>query len=118
MRAFLTNIFIRVAPFLVFPNIASAAPRTFYELACEIVKIIDTASLTLIVFGLVVYFWGMATGIPHFGDEKGAEKRKNLFFWGIVALFVMVSIWGIVQILQKSLFGENYLDPSGGGAAC
>ena len=114
------SVFRRILFLVVYttPTVVFAAARTFNELACEVVNIIDTATLTLIVFGLVVYFWGVVTSIPHLGDEKGAEKRKSVFFWGIIVLFIMFSIWGIVQILQRTLFGENYLDPGGGGPVC
>ncbi|PIR83701.1 hypothetical protein COU18_03440, partial [Candidatus Kaiserbacteria bacterium CG10_big_fil_rev_8_21_14_0_10_51_14] len=35
----------------------------------------------------------------------GEEKSKGLqtMIWGIVAIFVMVSIWGLVRILQSTL---------------
>lgn len=103
-------VIIAVLPTIVF----AAAPRTFRELACEIANLIDTATFTLIIFAIVAYFWGIATNIPHFGDEKGAERRKSFFVWGIIILFVMVSIWGIVQILQSTL---SVQDPAGSGAS-
>jgi hypothetical protein len=98
---------------LFLPLVASAAPRTFRELACQVAELLDTATFVLILFGLVVYFWGIAVNIPHFGEEKGGEKRQGFFIWGIVILFVMVSIWGIIQLLQATL---GVKDPSGGGA--
>lgn len=103
--------------FLFSVSSAEAAPRTFRELACELTELLDIATFTIIIFGLVVYFWGIATNIPHFGDEKGAEKRKSFFVWGIIILFVMVSIWGIIQLIQSSL---GVQDPSGGlgGPVC
>ncbi|MBI4090430.1 MAG: hypothetical protein HY422_00195 [Candidatus Komeilibacteria bacterium] len=94
-----------------------AAPNTFYDLAYDVVEILDTATFTLIIFGLVVYFWGIATNIPHFGDEKGAEKQKSFFFWGLVVLFMMVSIWGIIQLLQNTLFGSIPFSPNAGEPA-
>ena|SRR3989344_1445452 len=99
------------------PASADAAAQTFQELALDIVEIIDTATITLIVFALVVYFWGMAVNIPHFGGEKGGEKQKAFFFWGLLVLFVMVSIWGIIQLLQNTLFGDNPFDPATGAPA-
>ena len=113
------SFFARLFSLLIvtFPAIALAAPRTFQQLACQVVSIIDTATFTLIVFGLVVYFWGVATNIPHFGDEKGAEKQKAYFFWGLIILFVMVSIWGIIQLLQNTVFESNLLR-QGGGPVC
>ena len=102
---------------LFFPTHALAAASTFQELALDVVEIIDTATITLVVFALVVYFWGMAVNIPHFGGEKGGEKQKAFFFWGLLVLFVMVSIWGIIQLLQNTLFSDNPYDPSTGSPA-
>lgn len=100
------------------PSIAlAAAPNTFQELARQIVEILDVATFTLIIFGLVMYFWGMIRSIPHFGDEKGAERRKSFFVWGLLVLFVMVSIWGIIVLLQNTLFGDHPFDPASGTPA-
>ena len=108
--------FASILGILFLPAAVFAAPRTFQQLACEVVDLMDTATFTLIIFGLVMYFWGVATNIPHFGDEKGAEKQKSFFFWGLIVLFVMVSIWGIIQLLQNTL---GFKDPSGsGGPVC
>lgn len=99
---------------LFFPAVVLGAPNTFEELAYDVAEMIDMATFTLIVFGLVMYFWGIVVNIPHFGDEKGAEKQKSFFFWGLIVLFVMVSIWGIVKLLQNSLFGNSPFDPATG----
>ncbi|GEM_PF-647988 len=94
--------------------VLAATPKNFKELADLLTALIGTATAVLMVFGLVMYLWGMAVNIPEFGDEKGAEKRKSFFFWGIIVLFIMVSIWGIVQLLETTLFGDN---PYGGGSS-
>lgn len=94
------------------PAIAYAAPRTFVELADLIVLILDNATVVLIVLGIAVYFFGISTNILKFSEE-GGEKFKQYFFWGIIVLFVMVSIWGILRLLQNTLFGSNPY--SGGG---
>lgn len=92
---------------LIAPAIAyAAAPRTFQELAVDIVDILDAATIVLVVAGIVVYFYGVSTNILNFSDE-GGEKLKAYFFWGIIVLFVMVSIWGILRLLQNTLFGGN-----------
>jgi len=96
---------------LLFPALAYAAPKNFKELTEILVDLIGGATVVMMVFGLVMYLWGMAVNIPEFGDEKGAEKRKSFFFWGIIVLFLMVSIWGILQLLQNTLFGDNTSGP-------
>ena len=98
---------------LAFPGWAlAAAPKTFSELAEMIVSIIDTGTGVLIVLGFVVYFWGISTNVLKFEDDP--DKRKAYFFWGLLVLFVMVSIWGIVGLLQNTLFGGGTFNTGGG----
>jgi hypothetical protein len=95
---------------LLTPAIAFAAPRNFLELAEIIVDIIDTSTGLLILAGIVVYFWGISTNILKMKDEGGAVF-KNYILWGLIAIFVMVSIWGIIKLVQSTIFGGSYYDP-------
>ena len=89
---------------LTLPQVASAAPRNFKEFSEVVVSIIDTGTGLLILLGIVVYFWGISTNILKMKDE-GSQAFKAYVVWGIVAIFVMVSIWGIIELLQNTLFG-------------
>lgn len=89
------------------PSVAfAAAPRTFSELANVIVTIIDSATGLLIVAGIVIYFYGVSTNILKMKDESGRKVREYMV-WGLIVIFVMVSIWGIVRLLQSTLFGNS-----------
>ncbi len=99
---------------LTAPAVASAAaPRTFLDLSNVIVTILNNATAVLVVAGIVVYFYGVSTNILNFSNEAG-EKLKAYFFWGIIVLFVMVSIWGILRLLQNTLFGGSAGNPTTG----
>lgn len=91
---------------LAVPAAALAAPRTVQELASVIISLLGQATAVLVVAGLVVYLYGVSTNILNFTDKSG-EKLKAYFFWGVIVLFVMVSIWGILRLLQNTLFGGN-----------
>ena len=93
------------------PAVVFAAPQTFQQLSNVIVNLLDNATAVLVVAGIVVYFYGVSTNILNFSDDSG-EKLKAYFFWGIIVLFVMVSIWGILRLLQDTLFGGNQFSPS------
>ncbi len=57
----------------------------------------------LVAIGLLVFFWGLAKFIFRVGgDEKAVEAGKKLMIWGLIALFVMVSVWGIVAFLEDA----------------
>ena len=49
------------------------------------------------------FFWGMIIYIKSLGNEKEKEGGKSLMIWGIVALFVMVSVWGLVNLIGETL---------------
>jgi len=99
---------------LLTPLFAYAAARNFSEFAEEVINIIDTGTGVLIVFGFVMYFWGISINILKF--ENDPDKRKAYFFWGLLVLFVMVSIWGIIELLQNTLFNSGSYSIGGGGA--
>jgi len=60
------------------------------------------ASLTPIAFalGLLFFFFGLAKFILKSGEDK--ESGKNMMIWGVVAIFVMASVFGLVRFLQST----------------
>ena len=72
--------------------------NTFIELISLVVPLIFALTLLLIVWK-VVDAW-----IIHGGDESKIEEGKNTIIVGVIALVVMSGIWGILSILQSSLF--------------
>lgn len=53
---------------------------------------------------LLFFFWGLALTILRAGSEAALAKGKSIMLWGVISLFVIVSIWGIVLFLAN-LFG-------------
>ncbi len=61
---------------------------------------------------LFFFFWGIVTFIFKESVGDGArEQAKKRMVWGVVALFVLTSVWGIVGFIG-SIFGVNQ------GGAC
>ncbi|KKT80648.1 MAG: hypothetical protein UW76_C0010G0011 [Parcubacteria group bacterium GW2011_GWF2_44_8b] len=58
----------------------------------------------LVGVALLAFFWGLAKFIFRVGgDEKAVEEGKRIMKCGLIALFVMVSVWGIVKFMQRAL---------------
>lgn len=90
---------------LAFPIAAAAAtPRTYNELAELSVGYLNAGIGTAIVLGLVIYFYGVASGIASLKHGESEQLRMRIM-WGIIALFVMVSVWGIIGLVRNTLFG-------------
>lgn len=95
---------IALSILLFLPSIALAAPRTFSELAENSIQIINGGIGVTIILGLVIYFYGIASGIGKLRGG-GIEELRPRIVWGLVAIFVMVSVWGIVGLVRNTLFG-------------
>ena len=62
---------------------------------------------------LLFFFWRLARLIVSAQNNENAhEEARNVIVWGILSLFVIVSIWGIVSYIQRDLGipNELYLD--------
>lgn len=94
---------------------AITAPHTWKDLVDRLVALMNQGIATLITLGVAFYFYGIWQNIREFGEKSdSSEKRKAYFFWGIVVLFVMVSVIGILRIMQNTLFGDDALNPKSG----
>ena len=69
-------------------------------IAGRILPLLMLAALVLFLFGIVKrFFWGKDTA------DRGESGKFIL--WGIVGLFVMVSVWGLVNLLRSSFNLDN-----------
>jgi hypothetical protein len=91
--------------FAVAPLIAWAQQRDLKLLMELVVNIL--ATIVPIVFGiaLAVFFFGIAQFILSVSDSQKKTEGRQIIVWGIIALFVMVSLWGIVKTLKATFFG-------------
>lgn len=62
-----------------------------------IIAFFNTAVYLLISAAVVYVIYGAFRMIS---SEEGREEGKKTIYYGIIGLFVMVSIWGLVNILQ------------------
>lgn len=66
----------------------------------------------LMTLALVVFFWGLVKYIRSAGEPKAASEGKSIMIWGVIALFVMASIWGLTATLGDLVGLESGEAPS------
>ncbi len=64
-------------------------------------SIINLLIPILVGAAVIVFFYGLVQYISKGGE--GHKEGRNVMVAGITALFVMVSLWGIIQFIQNSL---------------
>lgn len=71
-----------------------------------IVPLIFAIAFLVFVWGVYTYF------IAGAGDPEKRKEGKNFVLYGLVGFFVMVSIWGLVNILVRTFgFGGDTRPP-------
>lgn len=66
----------------------------------------------LVTLAVVIFIIGVIKYISKADEEAGRKEGKNLMIYGIIGLFVIVSIWGLVGIIQGTFgLGTNVLIP-------
>ena len=63
----------------------------------------------LFAIAFFVFIWGIFQYFIAGGaNEEQRDKGKQLVMWGIIGFVVMVSVWGLVNLITNTLnFGEN-----------
>ena len=92
------------------PVIALAAPQTFSELSALLVKILNMGAGLVVAAGIAAYMYRIMRNIGQTAEGRSGNRGDMLrkyFFWGILAIFVMVSVWGILALLQNTLWGGD-----------
>jgi uncharacterized membrane protein YidH (DUF202 family) len=92
--------------FALTPVIAFAA-TTGQDVLDDIGDLIGLATPIVVGVALLFFFIGLAKYILNTGKEDEKEKGKNIMIWGIIALFVMVSVWGLVNLLGDTFDIDN-----------
>ena len=88
---------------LTAPFLASAQLDNITDLLDAINDIIETLVPIAVTLAVLFFFWGLAQFILNSGSDDAKAEGKNKMIWGIVALFVIVSIWGLVGFIGSAL---------------
>jgi hypothetical protein len=57
----------------------------------------------MIALGVVSFLYGIALYISRAGDEGKRKEGVQFMTYGIIGLFVMVSVWALVGILSGTI---------------
>ena len=71
-------------------------------------SVFDPLVPILIGLAIIVFAWGLYKYLKSgIGDTAELKGSKSLMFWGVIMIFAMLSVWGIVLVLQNVFFGDN-----------
>ncbi len=94
-----------------FPVLAFAqSQNNFSNVQSGIVSvsnIINSLIPLVIAIAVLLFLIGVLRFVTAGGDEEQRESARGMIIFGIIALFVMTAVWGFVNILGSTLFGDR-----------
>ncbi|MEK7585029.1 MAG: pilin [Patescibacteria group bacterium] len=72
--------------------------------------LLDIIIPIIMTLALIYFFWGLANYILSAGDEEKKSEGRNQMIYGVIALFVMAAVWGLVGVLDQTFLGGTGTD--------
>ena len=85
---------------LFFP--LAAAAQGIIALITQIEGVLGVVITFFMVVATVIFLYGIITYLTAGGVEDKIKEGKTYMIWGIVALFVMIAVWGLVAVLGNT----------------
>ena len=80
-------------------------PTTFGELVSFFLGLVNMIIPLLMGVAFVYVMWKLIDAwIIHADDTSKVEEGRTIAITGVIVFVIMVSIWGILNILRNSLF--------------
>jgi len=84
---------------LLLPSLVFAGARGVFGVLVTVKNILDAIIPILITLALIYFLIGVGNYILTPG---GLDKARDQMLYGLVGLFVMVSVWGLVRLLAET----------------
>lgn len=112
------NFFISIL--LLIPALASAQQfQNLGDVLEWVLSLVNSYFIPILIgLALISFFWRNVVALAKKDELAQKAEIKWYLFWGVIALFVMVSVWGLVGILADTFGIQNavpQLDTGSGG---
>lgn len=77
--------------------------NTFFTLFESILKVLNSATTVIISLALVLFMWGIIRILFNSSNEIAKKEGRSYMMYGVLTLFVMTSLWGLVNILNGTV---------------
>lgn len=104
------KIYLPLLSLICIPAVTYA--QTFQSIVHTFGEMLTALIPIMLSLALLAFFWGLTKFIWHSGSPETRKQGMSIMVSGIGALFVMVSIWGIVALIQNSFGIDGAVRPN------
>ncbi|OHA37360.1 MAG: hypothetical protein A2W65_00470 [Candidatus Taylorbacteria bacterium RIFCSPLOWO2_02_50_13] len=85
---------------------------TFTGLLGRLNSLINALIPFIVGLAVFVIIWGIFVYVAQAGDEEKRVQARKFIVWGVIGVFFMLSVWGLVNILVNSINLEKTINTS------
>lgn len=100
------HIFIIFAGVLAFvPSVSFAVNKTLSDLTSLLGSYMQQAIYLIMAFAVLTFIWGIYN--YYFKPDADRGEAMNYVLYGTIGFFIMLSFWGLVNIIKNTLDLDN-----------
>lgn len=100
MKKILTTISLTFVPFVSLAQTPGADAGSMVKFITDIFN--KRLIPLMVLLALVYVMYAVVQYIGENEDTKSKEEKKQKIFWGIIGLFVIISVWSLVAIVANT----------------
>ena len=87
----------------VMPSMVFATDTTLYDVEVAALNVLNSIVPALIAAAVTFFLWSVLKYINSGDNAEVRAQARALMIYGVIAIFVMVSLWGFVNVLVEAL---------------
>ena len=103
MKKFLFGLSLAFMPSLVLAADLSTTGGTLTNAVNSFTKVVDALIPFFLAIAVVVFIYGVIMYVLKAGDPEGRKNAQGYIIYGIIGIVVILSIYGIVALIQGTL---------------
>jgi len=92
-------ILLSVALATPFLAAAQGAVRNVQDLISFVGQVLGWLMPLIVGLAVIYFVFGILKYVMNAGDEEKQKEGRSMMLYGIIAIFVMVSVWGLINVL-------------------
>jgi phosphotransferase system glucose/maltose/N-acetylglucosamine-specific IIC component len=68
-----------------------------------ITHIVQPLIMLMFIVAVVIFVWGVVEMIINAGNEEARAKGSKHMMWGLIGLFIMFGVYGVLNLLVNTL---------------
>lgn len=77
---------------------------TFADIVNNVIGLVLNPLVSLLIGVALIYFlWGIVTYVRAGDSTEKVAEGARMMLYGVVALFVMIAVWGLVNVVAQTV---------------